>query len=297
MTTQSYIEGVSPSRSSSIADRQRVPLCEKVNLAVAILRFEEPEDGYYLAYSGGKDSGVILELAKMAGVKFTAHYNVTTIDPPEVVRFIKKNHPYVVFNQPRTHMVLGRMVEKNNGPPTRLARWCCAEYKEKGGDDKHKIIGVRAAESPRRAATWVEVTVNRRSGKKFVCPILYWTDEDVWAFHKKYNVPYCELYDEGFKRLGCIGCPLGGPKNQAAEFKRWPKYEAIWKRGFKMFWEKNSGTLTLKGKRRWFEDFGSWEKLWEWWVSGGSKDDRDLFNQEACQQEIMFTNADIEDKS
>ena len=67
---------------------------DKVQTAIDRLRAFEPKDRpYWLAFSGGKDSCVILELAKMAGVNFEAHYNVTSVDPPELVRFIKKQHP------------------------------------------------------------------------------------------------------------------------------------------------------------------------------------------------------------
>lgn len=58
----------------------------KVEQAIERFRLFGPEDGYWLAYSGGKDSTVILALAKMAGVKFEAHYSCTSVDPPELVR-------------------------------------------------------------------------------------------------------------------------------------------------------------------------------------------------------------------
>lgn len=77
--------------------------------AIALLRLHEPPEGYYLAFSGGKDSCVIKELAKRAGVKFDAHYGNTTIDPPELVRFIKKFHalPREVHERRRVLPVVG----------------------------------------------------------------------------------------------------------------------------------------------------------------------------------------------
>ena len=74
------------------------PLERKISNAIGLLKAHEPPDGYYLAYSGGKDSGFILELAKMAGVKFEAWYNCVTIDPPELIHFIKRKHPEVKWN-------------------------------------------------------------------------------------------------------------------------------------------------------------------------------------------------------
>lgn len=247
------------------------PLQEKIDRA--ILMYQEYEraalrlsdEGYYLAFSGGKDSIVIKQLAIEAGVKFAPWYNNTTIDPPELVWFIKRHHAEVRWNNQGKNL-LTRVTEVK-GPPTRLQRWCCDEYKEQGGNGCLKVIGVRIAESARRAKLWKEFLPKRNKGS-ILCPICYWTDEDVWAFIRSRNLPYCELYDQGFKRLGCIGCPMAGPAGQAKEFERWPKYEEMWRRSVFRFWDNWHGVPTRKGTRRWFEDFGSAQGLWDWWRSG-----------------------------
>jgi hypothetical protein len=61
---------------------------------------------------------------------------------------------------------------------------------------------------------------------------------------------------------------MSGPNGMARDFKRWPKYEAMWKRGFQRYWDKYKGTLTKKGEDRWIEKFPTVEDLWNWWVSG-----------------------------
>lgn len=250
-------------------------LNEKINKSIRLLQTFERcalgmwDDGYWLAYSGGKDSDVILQLAKLAGVKYQAVYNVTTLDPPELLKYIRSEHPEVVFNRPDKGL-LYVMVHSPVGPPTRIARWCCKKYKERGGSDKFKILGVRAAESPRRKKLWKTVAVNKNGGR-ILCPIVDWSDEDVWNFHARFNLSHCSLYDEGFYRLGCIGCPLGRSKQQRKQFERWPKYERAWKQTFREMWDRWHGVPTRFGKKRWFEDFGSWENLWEWWIGGKSK--------------------------
>lgn len=258
----------------------------KIEKAVKLLQVFEPTaislnpQGYFLCNSFGKDSGAIYHLAKLAGIRFTNNHSVTTLDPPELMRFGRGNYPDIVMHRkPKT--LINRMVDKAN-PPTRRGRWCCAEYKEGGGTGWVKIIGVRAAESARRAGIWKQVVYNLNGGI-IVCPALYWTEKDVWTFHEKYNLPYCELYRQGFKRLGCIGCPLSGSTGQKRDFKRWPKYEAMWKQGFKRLWDKWHGVPNRKGEPRFFEKFGNVENFWKWWISGKKHD-----SQAECQGEFMF---------
>lgn len=264
-----------------------VPLADKVQMAIALIReFEKQalalhEDGYYVAFSGGKDSIVLEHLFKLAGVKYKAWYNNVTIDPPELVQFIKRYYPDVRWNSVGIPLPY-YMAKKSNGPPTRLARWCCEVYKEQGGTGKFKAIGVRAEESARRKGLWR--TVNNNNGGSILCPILYWTEVDIWDFIRSHNMPYCSLYDEGFKRLGCVGCPMGG-KNRLKEFERWPKYEALWKRGFQRYWDVWKGVPRQRPNKdgnydRWIERMNSVEELWAWWLEDEAVNDTD---QPDCQ--------------
>lgn len=75
-----------------------------------------------------------------------------------------------------------------------------------------------------------------------VNPIIDWTDGEVWEFIKEYNIPYCCLYDEGFKRLGCIGCPMGSREQREYEFERYPKYKNLYMIAFQKMIENRGGT-------------------------------------------------------
>jgi phosphoadenosine phosphosulfate reductase len=254
-------------------DEIRRPLAEKIAIALSRIREYEPTalelspDGYYVAFSGGKDSIVMERLFKMAGVKYAAFYNNVTIDPPELVRFIKDFYPEVQWNNQPMHLI-AKMVDKSNGPPTRLARWCCEIYKEQGGTGLFKAIGVRGEESARRKGNWSFLSSHRKDGTPILCPIIHWTDKDVWQFIRDQKMDYCSLYDEGFSRLGCIGCPMGGPAGQKKEFARWPKYEAMWRRGFEKYWARWKGTPRRDGKPRWIEKMETVDELLEWLTSG-----------------------------
>lgn len=260
-------------------------LTEKVDLAVLTLKTYEasalaldPVNGYWLGFSGGKDSIVIHRLAELALVRFLAHYNVPTIDPPELVRHIRKHYPNVVRHRPEKALLTSLV---NVGFPTRLNRWCCKDYKEGGGDGLFKVVGIRAAESPRRAAIWKPLMrwdAKRHGGSGadawVLSPILAWSDEDVWEFIHSEDLPYCSLYDEGFKRLGCIGCPQAR-QGRRKQFARWPGYERAWRRAFHRLWAKRRGDVMKRGKykgKQWpgMSDVSTPDELFEWWLSDSS---------------------------
>jgi phosphoadenosine phosphosulfate reductase len=158
------------------------------------------------------------------------------------------------------------MVKK--GIPTRIMRWCCRDYKE-GRYSKNSVLimGIRAEESPRRAKAWTEVHVHTKTKNTIINPIFDWASDELWDFIKGHKIPYCPLYDEGFSRLGCIGCPMGGKAGRLKDFKRWPQYEKKWKRSFEKLWDRRAGTLQRDG-RVWFGEacFDNWQEMWNWWL-------------------------------
>jgi len=289
--SEQFLNGFEQSPKDMINLALAMPLETKITKAIALLKEYERKalelhpDGYWCCDSFGKDSGVIVHLCKISGVKHKCHHNLTTIDPPELIWFGKKNRPETVIHRPLKHMLLERMVERGDPPRRIKGRWCCAEYKEADISDVVKVIGVRIVESARRAGIWRQVQ-NNRNGGIIVAPIAYWTDKDVWDFHSMHNLPYCSLYDEGFKRLGCIGCPQAGTSGQRKAFARWPAYERLWRKGFQNIWDKWHGIANKKGKRRWFEKFGSADAMFDWWLSGKASDGK--YSQ--CVFEEMMSN-------
>ena len=141
---------------------------DKVEQAILRLQTFEPTEGYYLAFSGGKDSVVIKALADMAGVKYDAHYNVASVDPPELVRFIKEKHPDVLIEHQKDKdgnpITMWNLIPKKSMPPTRIVRYCCAYLKESGGKGRLKVTGVRWDESSRRKRAHGEVTIMNGGG-------------------------------------------------------------------------------------------------------------------------------------
>lgn len=152
----------------------------KVETAIKRLQTFEPPEGYYLAMSFGKDSQCCYHLCKMAGVKFDAHYAVTSVDPPELIRFGKEHYPDVHFehqywndSKPEHHYSDGRpkpitmwsLIAEHTLPPTRLVRYCCEELKEAHGENRYTVTGVRWDESPNRKQNQDIVTIPKKSKK------------------------------------------------------------------------------------------------------------------------------------
>lgn len=143
-------------------------LQSKIDNSIALLRkteslaLEMSDKGFYLAFSGGKDSQCLYHVANMAGVKFEAHYNLTTLDPPEPVRFIKSHYPDVIIDLPRK--TFWQLCLEKGLLPTQRVRFCCAELKETHGAGTCTLVGIRHAESSRRRnRNEVEL-----SGRKFI---------------------------------------------------------------------------------------------------------------------------------
>lgn len=286
----------------------------KVENAIKRLQSFEPPEGYYVAFSGGKDSQCIYHLCQMAGVKFDAHYNVTSVDPPELVQFIKRQYPEVIFDLPRyadgSRITMWNLIPKKGMPPTRIVRYCCEELKESNGEGRVVVTGVRWAESARRKASHnvasikgkpkatekmaqefgADYRINKsgalvlnddndparrmvencyRTQKVLVNPIVDWETEDVWTYlNDIVKVPHCHLYDQGYKRLGCIGCPMN--TNAAAELERWPKYKALYLRAFARMIKarEEAGKDNLHQK-----DWSTPEKVMEFWLQGQTKEE------------------------
>lgn len=199
---------------------------KKVARAVRLLQ-SIPKDGpIEVSYSGGKDSDVILELAKMAGIEYRAIYKNTTIDPPGTIKHCKEKGVEII-NPKQTFM---QLIERK-GSPTRFSRFCCQELKEYKVLDR-AIQGIRRCESIKRRDRYKEPEVCRVYDKnnkaKVYLPLLDWTDEDVARFVAERGVKCHPLYydEQGNfhveRRLGCIGCPMQAD-NGKAEYKKHPK--------------------------------------------------------------------------
>ena len=206
-----------------------IHLQKKVSQAVKLLQvcYKAAGEPLEIAYSGGKDSDVILELAKMSGIKYRAIYKNTTIDPPGTIKHAKENG--VEIRRPKESFFSLMM---KGGFPNRFTRFCCSALKEYKILD-NCVIGIRKCESVKRAKRYTEPTECRIYGSKkihvnAIYPILDWSDEDELEFIKERGIKLHPLYysEDGSiditKRLGCMCCPLAYYKKRLQQFKQWP---------------------------------------------------------------------------
>lgn len=205
-------------------------LQRKIDGSIRLLRAIQaahPDDVIEIAYSGGKDSDVILQLAKEAGINYRAIYKNTTIDPRGTLQHVRDMGVEVL--QPKQSFF--QLVEQK-GLPSRFHRFCCQELKEYKVLDV-AVMGVRRAESPKRAERYKEPTQCRYYGSKkrhveAVYPILEWSNDDVRNFIQDRGITLAPVYYDADgtlhieRRLGCVGCPLASKRHRLEELRQYP---------------------------------------------------------------------------
>lgn len=247
------------------------------------------DKGFHVAFSGGKDSQVLLALMELSGCKYHAEMQVTSVDSPNLMRFVRANYPNVKLNLPKKNM--RQLILQKKDMPTRQARYCCAVLKEQAGVGTCTCLGVRAAESSNRAKRKrIEVIGQKGVGfqisdnmlvqesdgsqlfdmdkeiktycingkdKVVISPIFNWSDNDIWDFIKGNNMPYCDLYDKGFHRIGCLFCPMASVKEKQRELEMFPLV---------------AGRIYIRAIRElmgngYYDNFDSPEQCFQWWIS------------------------------
>ena len=230
---------------------------DKVADAIKLLQDHEPPEGYYVCFSGGKDSVVILDLVKRAGVKFEAWHNITTFEQPELMKFIYAEYPEVKHTHPAKSIY--QLILKKCCLPLRQVRYCCWEFKRPYGNGRFKVTGVRAEESPRRAKLpKFDFSENLRQ----LNLIHDWTAAEVWQYIHSHNLSYCKLYDEGQKRIGCVFCPFAKEIDNIENAAKYPQFVKY----FVTALDRAIAIREEQGKRH---KYNSGAEMFKAWLEGG----------------------------
>lgn len=243
-----------------------------------------------LAFSGGKDSLVAYMMCIEAKIEFKAVYSPTSVDPPELIYFIKNifnkwakvnRYPIVEFNKYNKFyskrvggklkgklITMWSLISNRAMLPTRVARYCCAELKERTGEEGDTMItGIRWQESKQRSN---QKMINYFRGKLMIRPIVDWTDTEVWSYIIENNIPYCSLYDKGWDRLGCIGCPLGS--NQKKELESYPNFKKLYIRSFERM-------IEYRKSKNMICEWKTGEDVYRWWIGDCKKKIQEIDGQ------------------
>lgn len=249
-----------------------------------------------ITYSGGKDSDVLLHLAGKAGIQYEVLHSLTTADAPETVRHVLDTFRRMELTGVKcdidahtkpdgTRTTMWNLIPRKLMPPTRLLRYCCAELKEGGGKGRWIATGVRWAESQKRKSRGVMEAIHKDKGKRLtlmndndesrmmmencqlkgkraINPIIDWTESDVLDYASAEKICMNPLYECGWKRVGCIGCPLAKKATRYAEFARYPKIKAAYVRAFDRM-------LAERQKRGLPCDWQTGEDVMHWWMEDG----------------------------
>ena len=258
-----------------------------------------------LAYSGGKDSEVCLELAKRAGVRFEVIHSLTTADAPETVRHIRRKFHELELAGISCEVIsptykgrpasMWSLIPQKLLPPIRTLRYCCSVLKETSGARRVVVIGLRAEESAARKKCAVAekpgskqqdrirfdfdngdsriVAPCRQKAKIMIHPIVDWSNGDVWAYLRDCKTEVNPVYSMGFSRCGCIGCPMAGP-SRYTEFRAWPAFEKLYRHAFRRMLDAREA----RGKpSRW----KSADEVFRWWMEDENLDGQlDIFGGE-----------------
>ena len=228
--------------------RASAGLRQKMEHSVELLRKAEKlalaydaADGFFLAFSGGKDSQALYHIAQLAGVRFKAHFSPTSVDPPAVIRFIRKCYPDVEFLKLKESIYKVTLIGIRKAESSRRNKRNEVEMSSRkfSGDmdgfeawRKEKVIPSVA--NPDAIDSESVTGCIKGKDSLLVSPIIYWDDKDVWEFlNDVLRVEHCELYDRGYNRIGCICCPMSTYRQKLRELRDFPQIKRNWIKAIK----------------------------------------------------------------
>lgn len=203
-------------------------------------KFKKKLDIFHVAFSGGKDSAVLLDLVKKALPigSFVVIFGDTGMEFPDTYKVVEQVKHQCDTDGTPFYIARSHFDPKDSwklfGPPARVLRWCCSVHKstpqtlkmrEITGKDDYigmDFVGVRAHESITRSKYDYENFGKKQKGQYSYNPILEWTSAEIWLYIFANKIIINEAYKKGNSRAGCLFCPMGGG---ASDFFRHCAYQ------------------------------------------------------------------------
>lgn len=191
-------------------------------------KFKNKLDIFHVAFSGGKDSAVLLDLVKKALPKgsFVVIFGDTGMEFPDTYEAVEKTKKQCELDGTPFYIARSHFDPKDSwelfGPPSRTLRWCCSVHKSTpqtlkmreitGKEDYTGLdfVGVRRHESLARSKYEYENYGKKQKGQHSFNPLLEWTSAEIWLYIYSYNLFINRAYIKGNSRAGCLLCPMSG---------------------------------------------------------------------------------------
>ena len=264
----------------------------KIASEMSMMHYKKP---LLITYSGGKDSAVLLDLAEKSEIPFEVVHSHTTVDAPETVYHVRKELHRLENKGVKCYVEkpkykgeptsMWKLIPQKKMPPTRIVRYCCSVLKETSGSNRFIATGVRWAESVKRKNRGIYETVHRSKDMRVILnndnddrrrlfetctiqakrtcnPIIDWSDDDIWNYTSSEKIKLNPVYNMGFDRVGCIGCPMARLEKRTKEFNIWPKYKENYIKSFdRMIEERKKQGMETEWK--------TGEEVFHWWMKDG----------------------------
>ncbi|OGU05542.1 MAG: phosphoadenosine phosphosulfate reductase [Geobacteraceae bacterium GWC2_58_44] len=198
-------------------------------------------DVFHVAFSGGKDSIVLLELVRKALPRsgFVVVFGDTGMEFPDTYDVILKTEEQCRADEIEFYRAESHFKPEESwrlfGPPSRVLRWCCSVHKSTPQTLKLRevlgkndyvgmdFVGVRAHESAVRADYEYENYGKKQKGQHSHNSILEWNSSEVWLYIYAHRLVINDAYKKGNSRVGCLFCPMGGGKGDLFQRLSYPK--------------------------------------------------------------------------
>lgn len=203
-------------------------------------KFKDKLDIFHVAFSGGKDSAVLLDLVKKGLPKgsFVVIFGDTGMEFPDTYITVEETKKQCETDGTPFYIARSHFDPKDSwklfGPPARVLRWCCSVHKstpqtlkmrEITGKDDYigmDFVGVRAHESLARSKYDYENLGKKQRGQYSFNPILEWTSAEIWSYIFLNHLNINAAYKKGNSRAGCLLCPMGGGRGDYLQHTCYP---------------------------------------------------------------------------